>query len=577
MADLRNHINRFILTAHILLLLFLSAQAQETKRDNSPVIKDSHHYLLHGIRALNNKEYTQAKEAFQKILEVEPDNDAAYYYLANISLENMDITSGEILLKKAIEIDSTNYWYKDLLARIYLSTKNVEKAIDVYEELMVQFPKKTDIYYNLTNLYINQENIDKAHEILDKIELLSGKGENIIMARFNLFRMAGEWDKALQYLVDNRSQANSPRTESIIGDIYAERYQDSLAAIHYRQAQMLDPNYIPAIYGEAELERRKNNYSLFFEKITPVISNPAIDSGIKNSYLGQLLQVPGFVQKCKTQLDTLMDSFAKAHPADSSTCFLASAYFVQTGNRDKCSEILKSMCSHNPTNLNNALQYLTFLYYGDEWEVLEKECKNYTNQFPDQPDILELLGISQYEQKKYDDAAVAFGKIKEIALKNNDTTSILSSYSMLGSIYHEAGNNKMLYEIYNKALKIDPNYNPVLNNYAYFLALENKKLKQAYKMSKKTIETEPDNPTYLDTFAWILYLMGDYEQAKEKFKHAMLYGGMESAAILDHYAEVLYALKDYDLAFIYWEQALKKENTPELQERIKTRKAAINR
>ena len=96
-------------------------------------------------------------------------------------------------------------------------------------------------------------------------------------------------------------------------------------------------------------------------------------------------------------------------------------------------------------------------------------------------------------------------------------------------------------------------------------------------MSKITIEKEPDNPTYIDTYAWILYLMGQYPEAKAMLKHAMLYGGTESGDILDHYAEVLYALKEYDLAFIYWEQAKSKEPELDLTEKIKQRKAAINR
>ena len=98
-------------------------------------------------------------------------------------------------------------------------------------------------------------------------------------------------------------------------------------------------------------------------------------------------------------------------------------------------------------------------------------------------------------------------------------------------------------------------------------------------MSRKTIEAEPDNATYLDTYAWILYLLGRPEDAKLHFKHAMLYGGKDSPVILDHYAEVLYALKEYDLAIVYWNMAMQKNNgdIPDLEERIKARKAAIDR
>ena len=129
------------------------------------------------------------------------------------------------------------------------------------------------------------------------------------------------------------------------------------------------------------------------------------------------------------------------------------------------------------------------------------------------------------------------------------------------------------------ALKYDPDCVNVLNNYAYYLSQEGRKLKKAYAMSKKTIEAEPDNATYLDTFGWILYLQGKALEAKPFFKHAMLYGGKESPVIMDHYAEVLYALKEYDLASVYWNMARQKNNgdIPDLDERIEARMKAAGK
>lgn len=147
----------------------------------------------------------------------------------------------------------------------------------------------------------------------------------------------------------------------------------------------------------------------------------------------------------------------------------------------------------------------------------------------------------------------------------------------MGDAYHEMGDAPKAYKAYDKALKINPDYVYVLNNYAYYLSVEGKKLKKAYTMSKKTIEAEPDNATYLDTFGWILYLQGKALEAKPFFKHAMLYGGKDSAVIMDHYAEVLYALKEYDLAFVYWNMALQKNGgkIPDLEDRVRIRKEAI--
>lgn len=53
-----------------------------------------------------------------------------------------------------------------------------------------------------------------------------------------------------------------------------------------------------------------------------------------------------------------------------------------------------------------------------------------------------------------------------------------------------------------------------LNNYAYYLAQDNRELDKAAAMSLKTIEAEPDNVTYLDTYAWIMFVSKNYGLAR---------------------------------------------------------------
>ena len=140
----------------------------------------------------------------------------------------------------------------------------------------------------------------------------------------------------------------------------------------------------------------------------------------------------------------------------------------------------------------------------------------------------------------------------KIAADAGDTENLAKAYSTMGDVIHEQkGDDKETFRMYDLALKADPEYVPVLNNYAYYLSVKGKKLKKALKMSAVTIEKEPDNATYLDTYAWILHLLGRDSEAKPYFKHAIIYGGRDSQVILEHYSEVLRALGDNDLADYY--------------------------
>lgn len=135
-------------------------------------------------------------------------------------------------------------------------------------------------------------------------------------------------------------------------------------------------------------------------------------------------------------------------------------------------------------------------------------------------------------------------KVIPLAAAQGNKQKQLEAWSIIGDLNHSQGFNKTAYKAYENALAIDPSYAPVLNNYAYFLCLEGKKLRKAEKMSAITVRDNPDNATYLDTYAWILHLLKRDAEAKPYLKHAMIFGGRDSKEVLQHYAEVLRALGD---------------------------------
>lgn len=566
------------LVTYTLLLLFSTAICAQEKAPQADAADSTRTALFFSaLRDYNSGSYADARENFQKLLSVDPENDAAYYYLANIALRTDDIASGELYLKKGIELDTANYWYMDMLGQIYIKNKKMKEAIGVYEQLMEMYPKKSAVYYSLVNLYLGAQETENAKEILRKIEATQGKSEGVALTYFNIYRMEQNWEGALNYLVEFDREFQSPRVECLIADMYADRYNDSLAIRYYDKALETDSQYAPAMYGRAEVYRMKGDYAKFFTDIKPFLSNPSIDPQMKTEYLKQILQVPNFMQRFRTQLDSIMTDIELAHPADTTSNLFLASYWGQGGDNNKCKELLKKNHLLYPDKYSTLFQYIIAIYQLEEWENLEQEASEALKRYPRDPDIVQLRGIARFQQKKTDAAIESYREMEEIALARKDTAALITSYSVMGDLYYEKKESKNAFASYRKALKLNPNENGVLNNYAYYLALEGKNLKLAYQMSRKTIESEPDNPTYLDTFGWILFLMDKPLEAKAQFKHAMLYGGTESAAILDHYAEVLFKLGEQDLAFIYWNQAKQMDSTLGIEEKIKERKAQMKK
>ena len=66
-----------------------------------------------------------------------------------------------------------------------------------------------------------------------------------------------------------------------------------------------------------------------------------------------------------------------------------------------------------------------------------------------------------------------------------------------------------------RSLRYWPDNTMVLNNYAYFLSLEERDLEQALTMSSRVVALTDNNPTYLDTHGWVLFQAGTHGRSQE--------------------------------------------------------------
>ena len=548
----------------------VSSAADNTTMPSGPDTADSLFFKAHNL--LLKGENEKSKELLTKVISEFPEYDAAYFYLARMALFSNAPYEAEMMLNKAISIDPDNYWYNVQLAQIYISEGKMDKAIEVYEKLKDKNPKKYDIYYSLVDLYINNGNNDDALKILDQIETVSGKSEASVLTRFNILYRKGEQKSAFEYITGAGNEIATPRIYTLIGDIYAEKFADTLSISYYDKALSLEPDYAPAYFGRAEVYRSKSFFANYFSDINRFLASESVMSDIKVEYFNSILKNKKFVVTFLPQVDTMLISLIASDPENPAVNEFASSYYTATGRADKGVELQKKAIEKNPDNQEAAARLLGIYFYAEDWDTLIRESDPFLKKFPDNPVILQMNAIAEWQKKNGTRSLELFGKLAEILADNGDSTALSGVLTSMGDIHMEMGDSRNAWANYKKALKYSPDNIVTLNNFAYSYATAGKNLKKAYQMSKTTIEKEPDNPTYLDTYAWILHLMGNDIEAKAMLKHALLYGGQDSADILDHYAEILFSLGEYDMAFMYWMQADMKDKSMGLKDKMEQRK-----
>lgn len=162
---------RKIVCAFVLLFAAAGLQAQSAK-------------YIEALKNYQQGETAEALRLFQEELQENPSNDAACYYIAAIYSGNPGkAAEAERWIKRAIELSPDNFWYRYDLALLYLRTDRQELAVPMLEQLTADFPKKTDLYFDLINVYSRSPIISPVKASTSRIRSISSPKNSTRSAR----------------------------------------------------------------------------------------------------------------------------------------------------------------------------------------------------------------------------------------------------------------------------------------------------------------------------------------------------------------------------------------------------------
>ena len=534
--------------------------------------------LVDAVTLIQSGQSAKAQKLLEALLAQNPEDDAILFYLGRA--ESMQGKQDDAIrhIGKAAELDPENYWYRSSLAELYRRTGETEMVIKLYESILKDFPDKASVSYDLLPLYLQKGRYEDALNALKEVENIVGPTEQITITRYEILGQMGKTEDAVNVLKQFNDEYSSPMVLSTLGDYYNSEFEDSLSLKCYNEALSLQGDYAPALVGASSLYLRRREYPAFFSMAGRVMRDPDTPTRSKSLFLADVFRrIDGkVIKRHLSEFDEMIESAVQTHPSDSTLLTTAGTYFYSTGREERAGDYFREASERYPESLSLSSSYIQYLWTRGEWEKMRDtslEVFNRTRELA----FLDYVNAADYQLKDFD---AIIGNNLWLTKNSSDPDVLKRAWSSMGDACHEKGDEKEAFKAYEKALKIDPQYAPVLNNYAYYLCLKGRKLKKAASMSLITVKAEPDNPTYLDTYAWILHLQGKDAEAKPYLKHAMIHGGRDNVVLLDHYAEILYSLKEYDLAISYWMEARAKNTDgeiPDLDERVEKRKAAIGR
>ena len=359
--------------------------------------------LVDAVALYNNRAYAQSRTLLQTLSKAAPDNDAVQYYLGldEAMLGNADAAITH--LRKAVELDPHNYWYKRRLADLYQAAGEDEMVVQMDESILEEFPDKTDVLYDLLSLYLKQKKYDKALEALADIERVTGPDEQIARTRYDILREQGKDAEAIRVLEDFNDQFTSAPVLSMMGDYYLSEYRDSLALACYEEAIGAQSDYVPAVLGRAEVFRTTRRYPEYFAAMDDFIDNASIPVQAKGMYVGNLTRGvdPKLINLHRDGFDGMVERLRERHPSDSTVLVTAGGYYYATGRTDKGIECFEQCADQYPESLNQTVTCIQLLMLAERWEQVRDRCIAAFDRFQELG-FMDYLNSANYYLKDYD-------------------------------------------------------------------------------------------------------------------------------------------------------------------------------
>lgn len=458
-------------------------------------------------------------------------------------------------LQKAVKKDPNNYYYNMMLASLNREMDQKEEAIDIYKSILETHPEKIDVFMALAEAYNDNGDLKKAIEVLDELEQNVGMREAITLNKFRLYSMLSEQEKAFDE-IESIIEKNPDNLDYIIllGDLYMQDSQLEKSIEQYEKVKAIDPNLPSLVLSMVNYYEKTGKPELAQKEIRQALTNPMFEVDVKLQLLTRYISLLQSYEADTKVANPLFTTLFDQHPHNAQLNFLYGSVLLLQENETEAMEQFELYTTAEPENPAGWEQMLR-IALPDSLNKVISITENALKYLPNEYQFYFYLGASKYQQEKYQEALNAFEEGLEAM--GEETPPMKSDfYGQVGDLNYHLGNKEVAFENYEKALKLNPQNLGVLNNYSYFLSLNNEKLDKAERMSGITVKAEPTNATFLDTYGWVLFKQGAYTMAKIYIENAVKYSEDDpSAEVLEHYGDVLYKVGEKEEALEQWKKA----------------------
>jgi tetratricopeptide (TPR) repeat protein len=507
----------------------------------------AHYAVGRGFEAQGRAQ--DAIDSYTRVLENQPDQFFLARKTAYLLARSGEQGEALVLLEKSL-VNNPGEPYAHISLSEFLATYQAsdpvgrQRAFEVIEKAVTQFPDEPAVYEHLVKLYLSADRREDARKLITGASARENKSPGYWL---RLGRLAAQvW--AIQ-------QGTDPADAAVVNAIYAKALDfagnDSSVieqvADYYHATSQFDraiAAYVQIIAAEPDrLDLREKLARAYGgkgdgEKVLETLNEIV---GIDSQNADVHKQIAGIYMRT--------ERFKEAIP------HLQAALSITKGSATEYGALGRMMIESK------------------EYEVSVKFLTEAAYLFPESPDFPFLLTFSLGNLERWDEAIVQFKAT--VALSKEAQPQLLNEgfYFRYAAAHERLGNFKEAEELFRKTMELiarnDPNgenveFTATVYNYLGYMWIENDmNIDEAGELIKTAAELQPDSGAIADSLGWFYFKKGKFEQARDELIRAESLIEEIDAVILDHIGQAYYQVGEKDKAIEYLEKAVELEPTKE--------------
>jgi tetratricopeptide (TPR) repeat protein len=530
----------------------VSGDANETLTGRQKVMYDEAFFNALSAKYAGDNEV--ALEYFQKCLSIHPNSNAVKYELSQIFVKLNYLENAEVMARDIVNSDPENRWYLENLARIYQTSKKFDKSAEVYEKLVSEYPNEITYYYELGSVYLYSNNASGAIQTYENLESIIGFENSLAEQLYKLYAHQGMDSKAEEKLLEIiKMNPTDVKYVGMLASYYKGKGETQKAVDLYENLKRDHPNdpYVKlALY---EYYHELGETETAFENLEAAFQSDQVNIDSKVGILLALMDLSERDKSVKSEVFELMEIMTKVHENEAKTWALYGDFLY---NNQKKSEARVKFLKSIELDDSKYQVWNQVLFIDSELndvDAIITHSESCIELFPNQVLPHYFNGIGRLQKEQFPEAIESLEMAKELAVGMTELE--IQIMANLGDAYYQVKNYQKSWLSYDHSLRMNPNNDYVLNNYAYFLSVQGEQLDKALEMSGRTVERNPNSAIYLDTYGWIFYKMNKYVDAENNLIKAVKADQSKSGEILEHLGDAQFRQGKIEDALNNWKMA----------------------